>query len=169
MEGVLLSTLGKLEPRLACPPSSLKDLDARVSHLQSHALEKSTVKGYSTGARDYAHFCRIHHLSLDPTPQTLSRYIDFTSLSIASGPKYLSGARHFLHSLYPSFNASRASPLVQATIRGSKKVRADPVRRKQPLRIEHLLSFVTFAHCTSKYCLPYHKTDPFFRGTDILF
>src|SRR6202522_404578 len=219
MEGVLLSTLGKLEPRLACPPSSLKDLDARVSHLQSHALEKSTVKGYSTGARDYARFCRIHHLSLDPTPQTLSRYIAFTSLSIASGPKYLSGARHFLHSLYPSFDASHASPLVQATIRGSKKVRADPVRRKQPLRIEHLLSFVTFAHCTSKYhdvlfatimsccfygChrsgeiilktkknvdwrkiikrsslhfspgyagyrLPYHKTDPFFRGTDILF
>ena len=219
MEGVLLSNLGELVPRLARPPSNIKDLDARVSHLQSHALEKSTVGGYSTGARDYARFCRIHHLPLDPTPQTLSRYIAFSSLSIASGPKYLTGAQHFLHSLYPDFDLNRASPLVRATIRGSKKIRADPVHRKQPLRIEHLLSFVALAHHTGKYddllfatimsccfygChrsgelilktkkdvdwrkiikrsslhfspgyagyhLPYHKTDPFFRGTDILF
>ena len=219
MEGVLLSTLGELAPRSARPPSSLKDLDARVLHLQSYALEKSTVKGYSTGIRDYARFCRIHHLSLDPTPQTLSRYIAFSSLSVASGPKYLTGARHFLHDLYPAFDDNRASPIVQATIRGSKKVRADPVHRKLPIRIEHLLSFIAVARSTGNYddllfatimaccfygChrsgelvlkskkdvdwrkiikrsslhfspgyagyrLPYHKTDPFFRGTDILF
>jgi hypothetical protein len=219
MEGVLLSALGELAPRSARPPLSLKDLDARVLHLQSHALEKSTVKGYSTGARDYARFCRLHHLPLDPSSQTLSRYIAYTSLSIASGPKYLTGARHFLHDIYPNFDDNRASPLVQATIRGSKKVRADPVRRKQPLRIEHLQSFVSaanrsgsyddllfatimsccfygchrsgelvlksrkdvdwrkiikrsslhFSHGYAGYRLPYHKTDPFFKGTDILF
>ena len=219
MEGVLLNAAGELTPHSARPPLSLKDLDARVSHLQSHALEKSTVGGYSTGMRHYARFCRIHHLSLDPTPQTLSRYIAFSSLSIASGPKYLTGARHFLRDLYPGFDNNRASPTVQATIRGSKKVRADPIRRKQPIRIEHLLSFVAAAHATGKfndllfatimsccfygchrsgelvlktlknvdwrkiikrsslhfypgyagYRLPYHKTDPFFRGTDILF
>ena len=219
MEGVLLNTVGELAPHSARPPLSLKDLDARVLHLQSHALEKSTVGGYSTGMRHYAQFCRIHHLSLDPTPQTLSQYIAFSSLSIASGPKYLTGARHFLHDLYPDFDDNRASPTVQATIRGSKKVRADPVHRKQPIRIEHLLSFVAVARATGKfddllfatimsccfygchrsgelvlkttknvdwrkiikrsslhfspgyagYRLPYHKTDPFFRGTDILF
>jgi hypothetical protein len=219
MEGVLLSALGERAPRLARPSLSLKDLDARVLHLQTHALEESTVGGYSTGARDYARFCKLHQLPLDPTPQTLSRYIAFTSLSIASGPKYLTGARHFLHRLYPSFDSNRASPIVKATIRGSKKVRADPVHRKQPIRIEHLLSFVAAAHSSGKYddllfatimsccfygChrsgelilktkrvadwrkiikrsslhfsrgyagyrLPYHKTDPFYRGTDILF
>lgn len=214
-----MNTLGELTPRSARPPSSLKDLDARVLHLQSHALEKTTVGGYSTGAHDYARFCRLHHLSLEPTPQTLSRYIAFSSLSIASGPKYLSSARHFLRDLYPSFDENRASPAVQATIRGSKKVRADPVHRKQPIRIEHLLSFVAVARRTGSfdnllfatimsccfygchrsgelilkskkavdwhkiikcsslhfspgyvgYRLPYHKTDPFHRGTDILF
>ena len=219
MEGVFLNTLGELAPRSARPPLELKDLDARVSHLQAHALEKSTIGGYSTGARDYTRFCQLHHLPLDPTPQTLSRYVAFTSASIASGPKYLTGARHFLHDLYPSFDDNRASPLVQATIRGSKKVRADPVHRKQPIRIYHLLAFVDAMHRShlyddllfatimsccfygchrsgelilkgkksvdwrkiikhsslhfspgyAGYRLPYHKTDPFYRGTDILF
>jgi hypothetical protein len=219
MEGVLLNLLGELMPRTARPPSSLKDLDARVLHLQNHALEKSTIGGYSTGARDYLRFCLLHHIPLDPTPQTLSRYIAFTSLSIASAPKYLTGARHFLHDIFPDFDDNRASPQVQATIRGSKKVRADPVHRKQPLRTEHLASFILKAYQTKDYddllfatimsccfygChrsgelvvkgkkevdwrkiikrsslhfssgyagyhLPYHKTDPFFHGTDILF
>lgn len=218
MEGLLLSCLGEPAPRAAHPPVKLDDLDARVLHLQSHALEKTTVDGYSTGARDYLRFCRLHHLPLDPTPQTLSRYIAYTSLSIASGPKYLTGVRHFLHDLYPSFDDNRASPLVQATIRGSKKIRADPVRRKQPIRLNHLSAFVDAAHRSRAYddllfatimsccfyaChrsgelvlkskksvdwrkiikrsslhfssgyagyrLPYNKTDPFYRGTDIL-
>jgi hypothetical protein len=219
MEGMLLSALGELAPRSARPPSKLDDLDARVLHLQAHALEKSTVSGYSTGARDYIHFCLSHLIPLDPTPQTLSRYIAFTSLSIASGPNYLTGARYFLRDLYPNFDDNRASPLVQATIRGSKKVRADPVHRKQPIRIEHLSLFVQAASVSHSYddllfatimsccfygChrsgelvlkgrktvdwrkvikrsslhfsphyvgyhLPYHKTDPFYAGTDILF
>ncbi|KAF8811719.1 hypothetical protein BYT27DRAFT_7133776, partial [Phlegmacium glaucopus] len=219
MERVLLAALGEPSPRLARPSLELEDLDARVLHLQTHSLEKSTISGYATGARDYLHFCRIHDIPLDPTPETLSRYIAFTSLNIASGPKYLTGARHFLLSLYPDFDINRNNPLVQATIRGSKKVRADPVHRKQPIRISHLSSFVDTAKCSGNfddllfatimscsfygchrsgelilknkkdidwckiikrsslrfspgyagYHLPYHKTDPFFRGTDILF
>ena len=219
MEGVLLSCLGEPAPRQAHPPLKLEDLDARVLHLQSHALERSTVGGYSTGARHYLHFCRLHHLPLDPTPQTLSQYIAYTSLSIASGPKYLTGACHFLQDLFPEFKDSRASPLVQATIRGSRKICADPVRRKQPIRISHLSAFLDTARRTRDYddllfativaccfyaChrsgelvlkgkksvdwrkvikrsslhfstgyagyrLPYHKTNPFFTGTDILF
>ena len=85
--------------------------------------------GYSTGARNYIRFCLLHHILLNPTPQTLSRYITYTSLSIASGPKYLTGACHFLHELFPEFDDNRASPSVQATIRGSQKIHADPVCR----------------------------------------
>ena len=188
-------------------------------HLQAHALKKSTVGGYSTGAHDYLCFCCLHQLPLEPTPQTLSRYIAYTSLSIGSGPKYLTGVCHFLHDFYPDFDFNCFSPLVQATIRGSKKTRADPVHRKQPLRISHIsafldtarrtqdyddLLFITIMSCCfygchhsgelvlkskknvdwqkiikhsslhfsggyAGYRLPYHKTDPFYRGTDILF
>jgi hypothetical protein len=44
--------------------------------------------------------------------QTLSCYIAYTLLSITSGPKYLTGACHFLHELFPNFNNNRANPSV---------------------------------------------------------
>jgi hypothetical protein len=205
--------------RSARPCVDLDCLDNRALALQVLAIERSTAKGYATGARDYIRFCLSHSLPIDPTPKTLARYIAYTSRFISSGPHYLSGARHFLSVIYPDFDANRAHPLVQATIRGSRKVRADPVRRKQALRPFHLslflrtaddsgsyddLLFVTILSCgfyachrmgelvqkddrslfdyrkiikraslsfsdgRAQYHLPYHKADPFYRGTDIL-
>lgn len=221
MESVLLSALGgRNATRGARPFMGIDLLDDRVRFLQVNSIEKSTSKGYGTGARDYISFCLTHSLPLTPTPLTLSRYIAYTSQYIASGPKYLTGARHFLADLYPEFDTNRASPLVQATIRGSKKIRADPIHRKLPLRPTHLQTFLDVARCSGQYddllfaviltccfygChrsgelvvkndkglfdwrkiikrgslhfsggrvgyfLPYHKGDPFYHGTDILF
>lgn len=123
------------------PPLSLTDLDARVAFLKARAHELSTLKGYRTGARDYINFCLRYNLPLLPTPSTLARYIAYTSQSIASGPKYLVGARHFLEALYPGWKEARQDPLVQRVIAGSRKVRADPIRRKLPLTTSHLLAF----------------------------
>jgi hypothetical protein len=198
----------------------LDQLDDLVRHLQLNAIEHSTSKSYATGARHYLFFCLSHNLPIDPTPQTLARYIAFSSMSIASAPKYLTGARHFLLNFFPNFDRSRSHPSVRATIRGAKKLRADPVRRKLPLRLAHLdcffarsvktgsyddLLFITILSCCfyachrsgeliqktisgaldwrkiikrgsltfeggfAQYRLPYHKGDPFYRGTDILF
>ena len=130
MEGVLLDSLGGSSAhrsRATRPPLSLSILDERVRYLQSNAIELSTWKGYSTGARDYINFCLNHCLSLNPTPETLSRYIAYSSIYIASAPKYLTGAHHFLRQLYPDFDSNRAHPFVQATITGSRKVRTDPI------------------------------------------
>jgi hypothetical protein len=177
------------------------------------------VKGYATGARDYISFCLAHGLSIEPTPQTLACYVAYTSTFISSAPKYLTGVRHFLSDIYPDFDNNRSHPLVKATIRGSKKVRADGVRQKLPLRPSHLQAFLLRAHSSNSYddllfatilsccfygchCsgeliqknsrdlfdwrkviqrdslvfmdgraqyhLPYHKGDPFYRGTDVL-
>lgn len=152
MEGLLLSALGgqKASPSVR-PPMAITELDDRVAFLQLSAIEKSTARGYAVGARDYFNFCSKHNLSIDPTPATLSRYIAYTSKFIASGPKYLTGARHFLIESYPGFDKSRADPLVAATIRGSKKIRADPVRRKLPLRPSHLQNFLDVALRTQLY------------------
>ncbi|KAF5368147.1 hypothetical protein D9615_010186 [Tricholomella constricta] len=221
LEGVLLSALGGSgASRSVRPPVDLRELDSYALHLQVNAIEKSTALGYATGARDYIRFCISANLPLDPTPLTLSRYVAFTSRYVASGPKYLSGARHFLRDIFPDFDANRSHPLVQATVRGSKKIRADPVRRKLPLRVAHLGLFLQKARASgayddflfavilaccfyachrsgelvqkdgrglfnlrkvirrsslsfpagrAQYHLPYHKSDPFYRGTDILF
>ncbi|KAF8230572.1 hypothetical protein L208DRAFT_1474596, partial [Tricholoma matsutake] len=98
MERVLLSALGgqASAPCVARPPVDLADLDTWTLHLQVNSIERSTLKNYATGARDYINFCLLHSLPLDPTPTTLSRYIAYSSLFIASGPKYLTGVRHFL-------------------------------------------------------------------------
>jgi hypothetical protein len=150
MESVLLSALGgrRTAPRVPRPPMELADLDARALHLQVNSIERSTSKHDATGARDYINFCILHSLPLDPTPSTLSRYIAYSSLFIASGPKYLTGVRHFLKDLYPDFDVNHSHPLVKTTIRGAKKMRADPVRRKLPLCLVHLQSFINVAHCT---------------------
>jgi hypothetical protein len=152
MERVLLAALGgPSASRQARPLMDLSLLDKRTEYLQVHSIETSTAKNYRTGARDYIQFCVKHCLPLNPTPQTLSRYISYTSQFIASGPKYLSGARHFLRDLYPEFDDNRSSPIVQATIAGSRKLRADPIRRKLPLRPCHLLAFLERAHSTRDY------------------
>jgi hypothetical protein len=220
MEGVFLKTLGGSRAgHKTRPPLDLATIDNRASFLQASSIELSTKRGYQTGARDYIIFCVNHQLPIDPTPLTLSRYIAYTSQFVASAPKYLSGARHFLHAIYPDFDDNRSHPIVQSTIRGSKKVRADPVKRKLPLRIYHLATFLlhavttksydsllfatilvcaffgchrmgelvinskaqldwrkiirrsslTFFDNRAQYHLPYHKTDPFYRGTNILF
>ncbi|KIL54301.1 hypothetical protein M378DRAFT_188756 [Amanita muscaria Koide BX008] len=200
---------------------ALSALDERVSHLTAHAIEQSTKKGYSTSIKSYIRFCLIHDLPLDPTPQNLARYIAYVSQYINSAPQYLSGIRHFLREFFPNFDDNRSSTLVQAAIRGSRKVRANPIRRKLPLRTSHLqtfldlatssgtfddLLFITIISCAfygchrigelvqrndqslfdwrkiikraslsfpdnyyAQYHLPYHKSDPFYHGTDVRF
>jgi len=71
-------------------------LDERPPFLQANIIERSTMKAYTTGAREYIYFCLKHSLSLNPTPMTLARYIAYTSQHITSGPEYFTGTRHFL-------------------------------------------------------------------------
>ena len=76
MEGVLLNLFSGndgLVVHHSRPQVSLTDLDSRLSLLQANALDRSTVHGYATGARDYLCFCLQHHLTFDPTPLTLAR------------------------------------------------------------------------------------------------
>ena len=152
MEGVLLNLLGGgIHPHTTHPQMELSELDNRINFLQANSIEKLTAKGYATGARDYISFCISHALPIDPTPQTLSHYIAYTSRFISSGPKYLSGTHHFLSDLYPSFDADQSHPSIQAKITGSKKIRADPIKHKLPLRMAHLQAFFDVAICMNDY------------------
>ena len=130
---------------------SLDALDDHAQYLQTNTIEISTTKGYTTSTQDYINFCLTFSLPLTPTPQNLSHYIAYTSKFIASASKYLTGAHHFLQELYPDFDTNCSHLLVQTTIRGSKKVRADPMQYKQPLPTTHLETFVHIAHVSKHY------------------
>ena len=153
MEELLLTVLlrGSRFRPVARPQLSLVAIDEQIAFLHVHAIETSTRRNYTTGARDYILFCSIHGIPLDPTPLTLARYIAYTSARIASAPKYLSGACHFLRDIYPDFDSARKHALVQTTIRGSRKVRADPIHQKQPLRPSHLVTLHTNAALSQEY------------------
>ena len=220
MANLLLDAIGGWDIS-SHPPMPLSVLDEWVSHLTANAIEQSTRKGYSTGVKSYIRFCLIHNLPLNPTPQNLARYIAYVSQYINSAPQYLSGIRHFLLEFFSDFDDNRSTPLVQATIRGLKKIQANPIRRKLPLRTSHLqtflalvehshsfddLLFITIISCAfygchrigelvqrndwslfdwrkiikcaslsfpdnyyAQYHLPYHKSDPFYHGTDVCF
>lgn len=129
----------------------LNVLDERLLFLHTTAIEKSTYKNYSTGAHDYIAFCQRYSLAIDPTPFTLARYITFTSQHIASGPKYLSSARHFLVERFPDFDTNCQHPMVQAAIAGSRKCQADAVHRKLLLRLCHLETFLHIARTSGDY------------------
>ena len=143
MEGHVLNTWGGGSSQLDHRSSRLQALDDRVKLLKHLSIDDSTRSGYGTGYRSYLRFCNNFDLPLNPTPLTLARYIAYTSQSIASGPKYLSGAKHFLQDQFPDFSRSRSSPLVKSVIAGSKKLRADAVHRKAPLRMFHLQQFLS--------------------------
>ncbi|KAF7371914.1 DNA RNA polymerase [Mycena venus] len=211
LEGMLLSALGgPSAPRKARPWMDLADLDQRARHLQATLLAQEIISR-----------------SVDPTISLLTllpKHFPATLLirrnSSHPVPNTSQGARHFLKDLYPEWDEVRGDPVVQATIRGSRKARADPVHRKLPLRPSHLDAFLQLALCSgsyddflfavllsccfygchrsgelvikndkslfdwrkiikraslifannrAQYHLPYHKGDPFYRGTDILF
>jgi len=135
----------------AHPPMPLSALDKRVYFLQANTTEKSTSGGYTTGAWDYIKFCLSHSIAPDPTPNTLAQYIAFTSKSITSGPKYLTGVCHFLKDLYPDFDTHCSHPLVTVTICSSKKIWGDPVKWKLPLRLCHLETFLKVAQNSRSY------------------
>ncbi|KAF5343176.1 hypothetical protein D9758_017049 [Tetrapyrgos nigripes] len=142
LERVLLKCLGgRSKPRVPQPIQSHKSIDERVEFLATNAIEATTLGAYGTGARDYVTFCIDHSISLEPTPQTLAHYITYTSQFVTSGPEYLTVAHHFLCDIYPDFVKNCSDPLVQATISGSKKIRADPVKQKLPLCLAHLQAF----------------------------
>ena len=121
MAGLLLNAIGGWDLS-SHPPMPLSVLDERVSHLTTHAIEQSTKKGYATSIKSYIRFCLIHNLPLNPTPQNLACYIAYVSQYINSGSQYLSGIHHFLLEIFLNFDDNRSSTLVQAAIRGSKKV-----------------------------------------------
>lgn len=109
------------------------------------ALEPSSFASYSSALHSYISFCTKHGFSIEPTPDTLSLYIVYTSHFIRprSVSSYLSGICNKLESFYPSVRESRRHKLVTRTLAGCLKLRASPINRKRPLTREEVGTVAT--------------------------
>ncbi|KAG1833200.1 hypothetical protein DFJ58DRAFT_736191 [Suillus subalutaceus] len=67
------------------------------------ALDKSTNQTYSSALNSYITFCDLHHLTIDPTPDTHSLLVKFMSahINLCSVDNYLSGIGSILKEFYP--------------------------------------------------------------------
>ena len=106
------------------------------------AIDTSTLKNYSSALNSYLTFVRLrlHHLPVDPTPDTLSFFTVFMSHHInpKSVSAYLSGICQQLEPYFPNVHASRHMPLVDRTLKGCLHLRGSAVTRKRALTFTDL-------------------------------
>jgi len=103
-------------------------------------LANSTSASYDSALASYIEFCKLHNMSLAPSPDTFSFYVVWMSSYIrpSSVDSYLSGICNKLEEEYPVVRSVRTSRLVQRTLAGCKRRFSHPIKRKEPLSREDL-------------------------------
>jgi hypothetical protein len=99
------------------------------------ALDASSYGTYTSALNSYITFCQLHNRDPEPTEDTLSFYVVYMSHHIKpdSVDSYLSGICNQLEPFYPHVRARRKGKLVSCTLKGCKRLRNTPVRRRSPL------------------------------------
>lgn len=82
------------------------------------AIDISTKKSYGLALNSYLNFILMHHLSAEPTDDTLSLFTVYTTHYIKpdSVDSYLSGIAHQLELFFPDVRKACSSPLVKRTL-----------------------------------------------------
>ena len=139
------------------PPSSRRPPRAiwsreRLVHDRSVAwgqsIAASTHAAYGSALNSYLEFTRNHGFPTDPTPDTLSFYITYTSHYIKpdSVDSYVSGVCHELEPYFPDVRLSRKSALVKRTMTGCRRMYGSPRRQRRNLTTHDLDSVVSHHH-----------------------
>jgi hypothetical protein len=106
-----------------------------------YSLDSSSFGAYTSALNSYLTFCNLHHLPVDPTPDTLSFYVVFLSSHInpKSVNSYLSGICRQLESFYPEVLQNHKTMLVSRTMTGCLRRFGTPTKRKSPFSHTDLL------------------------------
>src|ERR1700678_2566403 len=118
-----------------------------------YSLDASTYGTYTSALNSYLTFCNIHHLPVDPTPDTLSFFIVFLSSHInpKSVNSYLSGICRQLEPFFPDVRPNRKTMLVTRTMAGCLRRFGTPVKRKAPLSRSNLDLVVNYISLTPSH------------------
>ena len=106
-----------------------------------YSLDTSSFGAYTSALNSYLTFCNLHHLPVDPTPDTLSFFVVFLSSHIKPDlvNSYLSGICRQLEPFYPEVCQNRKTMLVSRTMAGCMRRFGTPTKRKAPLLQANLL------------------------------
>ena len=109
-----------------------------------YSLDASSFGAYTSALNSFLTFCNLHHLPVDPTPDTLSFYVVFLSTYIKpdSVNAYLSGICRQLEPFFPDVRQNRRSMLVSRTLTGCMRRFGTAVTRKTPLSHANLLFLI---------------------------
>ena len=104
------------------------------------AIDVSTWKNYGSALNSYLSFVRMHDMSVEPTPDSLSLFTVYMCHHIKpdSVDTYLSGICQQLEPYFPHVREIRKSRLVHRTLQGCKRMRGSPTIRKRALTIDDL-------------------------------
>ena len=106
-----------------------------------YSLDTSSFGTYTSALNSYLTFCNLHGLPVEPTPDTLSFYVQFLSTHIKpdSVNSYLLGICWQLEPFFADVRHNRNSILVTRTMTGCMRRFGTPVKRKAPLSRANLL------------------------------
>ena len=106
-----------------------------------YSLNTSSFGTYISALNSYLTFCNLHHLPVDPTPDTLSFYVVFLSTHIKpdSINSYLSGICQQLKPFFLDVHQNHKSLLVSQTLTRCMRRFGTPVKQKTPLSHADLL------------------------------
>jgi hypothetical protein len=95
-----------------------------------YSLDTSSFGAYTSALNSYLTFCNLHHLPVDPIPDTLSFYVVFLSSHInpKSVNSYLSGICRQLEPFFPDVRQNRKTVLVSRTMSGCMRRFGTPVK-----------------------------------------
>ena len=116
------------------------------------SLEPGSVSSYSSDIKSYFDFCTDHSFPFDPTPDTLSLYVVYTSHYIKpkSVGSYLSGVCSQLETFFPDVRTHRRHWLVTKTLAGCRKMFPSDVSRKWPVTRSELATIArSYSQSTS--------------------
>jgi hypothetical protein len=137
----------KISPTSRQPIRDAWTLDRLINERSislGYSIDTSSFGAYTSALNSYLTFCNLHHLPVDPTPDTLSFYVVFLSSHIEprSVTSYLSGICRQLEPFFPDIRINRKSTLVSRTLTGCMRRFSKPIKRKAPFSHANLLFVV---------------------------
>ena len=134
---ILISMLSRQPPRVAW---TLDCLNYEWSILLGLSIDSTTAAMCSSAMNSYFTFCKKHHLSIEPTTDSLSYYITYQThfISPDSINSYLSSIVNQLKPYYSDVCKQWGSFLVKCTLKGAQRLCSKGVCCKKALSVCNL-------------------------------